>query len=99
MDTDTIFMDCPAYMDEQGAVRCGLPAEVEYTYVVRSSDGPLDSARIRCPRGHWFNGPAESLTCDEPTSATVLARASGQRRDAASPPARTAGPDRFLPDQ
>ncbi len=29
METDLIFMDCPAYMDKRGAVRCGLPAEVE----------------------------------------------------------------------
>ena len=70
MDTDTIFMDCPAYMDEHGAVRCGLPAEVEHRYAVRSSDGPLESAKIRCPRGHWFNGPVESLTWDKRTSAT-----------------------------
>jgi hypothetical protein len=29
---------------------------------MRSTDGPLDSAMIRCPGGHWFNGPIESLT-------------------------------------
>jgi len=23
-----MFLDCPAYLDRQGAVRCGLPAEV-----------------------------------------------------------------------
>jgi hypothetical protein len=27
-----------------------------------STDGPLASAKIRCPRGHWFNGPIEFLT-------------------------------------
>jgi hypothetical protein len=27
-----------------------------------STDGPLESARIRCPDGHMFNGPVESLT-------------------------------------
>jgi hypothetical protein len=32
---------------------------------MRSTDGPLESARIRCPRGHWFNGPIESLTFGE----------------------------------
>ena len=58
-----MFMDCPAYLDRHGALRCGLPAEVEYRYAVGSSDGPLESAKIRCPRGHWFNGPIESLTC------------------------------------
>ena len=60
-----MFLDCPAYMDKSGSVRCGLPAEVEGRYLMSSSDGPLESARIRCPRGHWFNGPVESLTLDE----------------------------------
>jgi hypothetical protein len=27
-----------------------------------SSKGPLESATIRCPAGHWFNGPIEYLT-------------------------------------
>jgi hypothetical protein len=27
-----------------------------------STGGPLESARIRCPRGHVFNGSLESLT-------------------------------------
>jgi hypothetical protein len=62
MDTWTKFLDCPAYMDRQGAERCGLPAVVEDCYAVRSLDGPLDSVRIRCPRGHWFNGPVDALT-------------------------------------
>ena len=65
MDASVMFLDCPAYMDKSGSVRCGLPAEVEGRYLMRSSDGPLESARIRCPRGHWFNGPVESLTLDE----------------------------------
>jgi hypothetical protein len=60
-----IFLDCPAYLDEHGATRCGLPAEVQDRYLARSSDGPLESARIRCPRGHWFNGPIEFLTWDK----------------------------------
>ena len=71
MNTDVMFLDCPAYMDKRGAVRCGLPAEVEDRYTVRSSDGPMESARIRCPRGHWFNGPIESLTVGERPDATA----------------------------
>jgi hypothetical protein len=35
---------------------------VEDRYMVESLDGPLDSARIRCPRGYWFNGPVDALT-------------------------------------
>jgi len=62
MQTSVIFLDCPAYMDDHGAVRCGLPAAVEYWYTVESTDGPLESAKIRCPRGHGFNGPVEYLT-------------------------------------
>jgi hypothetical protein len=66
MDTSTMmFLDCPEYLDPRGAVRCGLPAEVETRYVIGSTDGPLESLRIRCPRGHWFNGPVESLTWDK----------------------------------
>jgi hypothetical protein len=57
-----MFLDCPAYLDAEGASRCALPAEVEYRYVQRSTDGPLESALIRCPSGHWFNGPIEYLT-------------------------------------
>jgi hypothetical protein len=26
---------------------------------MRSTDGPLEAAMIRCPSGHWFNGPNE----------------------------------------
>ncbi len=62
MQTDVMFLDCRAYMDGRGAVRCGLPAAVEYWYTVESSSGPLGSAKIRCPRGHVFNGPVEDLT-------------------------------------
>jgi hypothetical protein len=59
-----MFLDCPAYLDEDGALRCGLPAEVRHRFTMRSSVGPLEAAMIRCPSGHWFNGPIESLTWD-----------------------------------
>jgi hypothetical protein len=65
MEASVMFLDCPAYMDQHGANRCGLPAEVEYRYLVSSTDGPMESARIRCPRGHCFNGPLESLTWEK----------------------------------
>jgi len=57
-----MFLDCPAYLDEVGTVRCGLPAEVTSRYTLRSTGGQLESAMISCPSGHWFNGPIESLT-------------------------------------
>src|ERR1700722_5603372 len=58
----TNFVDCPAYADTGGTARCGLPAEVEARYILRSTDGPVECARIWCPRGHWFNGPIEAFT-------------------------------------
>ena len=70
MQDEVMFLDCPAYVDAHGAARCGLPAEVEHRYSMRSSDGPLDSAKIRCPLGHWFNGPLESLIWASPQQRT-----------------------------
>jgi len=49
-----MFLDCPAYLDDQGAARCGLPAEVRCRFTVQSTDGPVGSAMIRCPAGHWI---------------------------------------------
>jgi hypothetical protein len=71
-----MFLDCPAYLDAERTVRCGLPAEVRRRFTMRSSDGHLESAMIRCPSGHWFNGPIECLTWDcrdehDPASAVV----------------------------
>ncbi len=57
-----MFLDCPARLDTEGSMRCGLPAEVRCRFTIRSSDGPLEAAMIRCPSGHWFNGSIESLT-------------------------------------
>ena len=57
-----MFLDCPAWLDQDGAVRCGLPAEVRCRYTMCSTGGPLECAMIRCPAGHWFNGPIEFLT-------------------------------------
>src|ERR1700734_1233551 len=65
MDVMAMTLDCPAYMDRDGDERCGLPATVEYRYTMESTDGPLESAKIRCPSGHSFNGPIESLTWDK----------------------------------
>jgi hypothetical protein len=75
MDTGVTFLDCPAYLDRHGTARCGLPAMVEYRYPIRSTEGMLDGAKIRCPRGHWFNGPLESLTCLSPGAAAPAGRA------------------------
>jgi len=57
-----MFLDCPAYLDQDGTVRCGLPAEVRYRFLMHSTDGPVESAMITCPAGHYFCGAIESLT-------------------------------------
>jgi hypothetical protein len=64
--------------DNSGLVRCGLPAEVEGRYTMRSTEGPLESARIRRPRGHWFNGPVDSLTLPQQSRGRDDGRAEGQ---------------------
>jgi hypothetical protein len=61
MDTDSIFLDCPAYIGHDGTERCGLPADVEYRYTLGSTDGAVTALKIRCPRGHWFSGPVDTL--------------------------------------
>jgi hypothetical protein len=65
MRGQVMLVDCPAFLGRDGA-RCGLPAEVEARYTIGSTDGPLESAKIRCPRGHWFNGLIESLSAPKP---------------------------------
>lgn len=65
MNRKIIFLDCPAYLDDEGVARCGLPAEVRCRFIMNSTDGPLESVMIRCPSGHWFNGPVEFLTYDK----------------------------------
>ena len=59
-----MFLNCPAYLDQEGAVRCGLPAEVSCRFTMRSTDGPVEGVMIRCPAGHRFSGAIESLTWD-----------------------------------
>ncbi len=65
MDRKIVFLDCPAYLDDEGAARCGLPAEVHCLFIMDSTDGPVESAMIRCPSGHWFSGPIEFLSYDK----------------------------------
>jgi hypothetical protein len=57
-----MFLNCPAYLNQDEGARCGLPAEVSRRFILRSTDGPLECASIRCPVGHYFNGPIQSLT-------------------------------------
>jgi hypothetical protein len=79
MDAVLTILDCPAYMDTHGTVRCGLPATVEYRYTMESTDGPLESAKIRCPLGHGFNGPIESLIWDKHQESAAPAATVGRQ--------------------
>jgi hypothetical protein len=83
MEDTMMFLDCPAYLDHERTVRCGLPAEVRCRFTMRSTDGPIEAAMITCPAGHHFNGAIESLTWDttgnrEPGTAAAT---SGAGRD------------------
>ena len=74
-----MFLDCPAYLDQEGAARCGLPAEVRCRFTMRSADGPVESAMIRCPAGHSFSGPVGALSWDSPGEHDLVAARAGSR--------------------
>jgi hypothetical protein len=40
---------------------CGAPAEITEVVILGSTDGPIDHARVRCVRRHWFFMPADRL--------------------------------------
>ena len=80
-----MFLDCPAYLDQEAAGRCGLPAEVRCRFTMRSADGPVESAMIRCPAGHHFSGPIESLTWDRGGAAARRDFPGSARRQARRP--------------
>lgn len=61
MDNQAMFLDCPAYLDDSGVVRCALPAAVRRRYVARSTSGLVEHVVIRCPVGHIFNAPTEFI--------------------------------------
>jgi hypothetical protein len=49
MNPSVMFMDCPAYMDRRGTIRCGLPAAVEYRYTVSTMAGCWKAPRSAAP--------------------------------------------------
>ena len=61
MDASLTFLDCPAFLDQKGKARCGLPAVVEDRFTLGSTDGPVTCVKIHCPEGHWFSGPVDTL--------------------------------------
>ena len=38
MDARTTFLNCPAYLNGDGTIRCGLPAAVEDSYTLSSTE-------------------------------------------------------------
>ena len=52
-------------MDTTTCPECGAPAEVTDRFVLESTDGPIEHAKIRCDRGHWFLLPVASLDRSE----------------------------------
>ena len=49
--------DCPS---------CGLPATVETRGRIPSTNGPIEHVFVRCAKGEWFCGPAETLRVTYP---------------------------------
>jgi len=74
VDLHTIYTGFAAVCHETGfcwwlVAPRPLPGELMRSDVAGAAsdqfDGPLESAKIRCPRGHWFNGPIASLVPQE----------------------------------
>src|SRR5262249_51193849 len=97
MEATMMFLDCPAYLDQDGAVRCGLPAEATCRYTMRSTDGPLESARSAARPATTSTGPSNlspgtlSTTTIRALPGSVLAR--GMTASSAIMMAVTVAPD------
>jgi len=61
VDSQIEFVECPAYVDDDGTLRCGLPAEVLDRFSLWSTDGWLAAAVIACPVNHRFSAPLDAL--------------------------------------
>ena len=48
-------------MDTTTCPECGALAEVEWRAVMESTAGPIEHARVRCVRLHWFLLPVSTL--------------------------------------
>jgi len=90
MESQLVFLDCPAYLGEQILGRCGFPAEVKRRYIMTSTDGPVECAVIRCPVGHLFNAPIEFLILEKHPR-TTHDRTQASTGPAGPPPARPHG--------
>jgi hypothetical protein len=52
-------------MDMTLCPECDEPARVLWRAVLESTDGPIEHAKVRCSRGHWFLLPVASLARSE----------------------------------
>ena len=60
-----------AEMDLTSCPECGVPAEVTWRFVAKSTDCPVDHVQPRCIRQHTFLGPAASLLPDRSRRAVL----------------------------
>ena len=74
MKESVTFLECPAFIDADGGLRCCLPAHVRLRYIMNSTGGPLEGAVISCQAGHRFNGPIEFLTFEKHLPAPMAPR-------------------------
>lgn len=92
MKDGVTFLDCPAFMDADGGLRCCLPARVQCRYISNSTGGPLEGAVISCPAGHRFNGPIEFLTFEKHPPGLLAPRRSRHGLRLPGPEAPAAAP-------
>ena len=86
------FLACPAYLNDDGSARCGLPAEVTCRFTMRSSDGPLESVMIQCPARHRFNAPVEFLTFDDGSAPSRTGTSAAPAPETTAAPTQPGGP-------
>ena len=79
MQNQVMLLDCPAYLDEGGLARCGLPAAVLSRVIAESTAGPVEIVKIKCPVGHHFNAPVEFLSPEGASSTAPASRPVGVR--------------------
>ena len=48
-------------MDTTLCPECGALAEVQWRAVMEGTDGPVEHAKVRCVRRHWFLLPVACL--------------------------------------
>ncbi len=76
-------------MDMTVCPECAEPARTLWRAVLESTDGPIEHAKIRCIRGHWFLLPVASLDRSE---RAVSAQPSNESRRPAGAGAHHSGP-------